>query len=133
MAVRVSFSRRRAMTAAIRLRIALAAVLTAGTIAPAAAADYAPVDCAKAASPSETAICSNYVLGQDEARMATLYQWTTSLVAMGQRGVLADQQAVFLKDRAACGSDVKCIGQLYEARIDQLEAVMKRIRERGPF
>jgi len=113
--------------------MAMVASAAAGLAAPAAATEYAPIDCARASSPSETAICANYVLGQDEARMATLYQWTTSLVAMGQRGALRDQQAVFLKDRAACGSDVKCIGQLYEARIDQLEAVMQRIRQHGPF
>lgn len=114
-------------------RAMLMAALMIGSAAPAAAADYAPVDCARAASPSETAICSNYKLGQDEARMATLYQWATSLVAMGQRGTLQDEQAAFLKDRAACGADVTCIGQLYEARIDQLEAVMKRIQQQGPF
>jgi uncharacterized protein len=111
----------------------LIVTLTFELASPSLAAGYAPLDCARAASPSETAICSNYRLGQDEARMATLYQWATSLVAMGQRGTLQDEQAAFLKDRAGCGADVTCIGQLYEARIDQLEAVLKRIQHHGPF
>ncbi len=49
----------------------------------AAAADYAPLDCKVAGSAAERTICSNYGLGQSEARVATLYALTTSLVAMG--------------------------------------------------
>jgi uncharacterized protein len=37
---------------------------------PARAADYAPIDCSKASSPAERAICRSYPLGQAEARMA---------------------------------------------------------------
>ena len=48
--------------------MAMVASAAAGLAAPAAATEYAPIDCARASSPSETAICANYVLGQDEAR-----------------------------------------------------------------
>jgi uncharacterized protein len=100
---------------------------------PADAADYAPLNCATAKSPAERAICHSYALGQLEARMATLYEWTTSLVAMGQRGDIEDAQRAFIKTREACGAKVDCIRSVYDARIKQLEAVMKRVASQGPF
>lgn len=97
------------------------------------AADYAPLDCAKAASPADKAICADYRLGQQEARMATLFEWTTSFVGMGQRGMIQDAQRAFIAAREACGSDVACLGGAYAKRIAQLEAVMEDIKSRGPF
>lgn len=99
----------------------------------AGAADYAPLNCSKADSEAQKIICSDYSLGQDEARMATLYALATSLVAMGQRGDIQDEQRAFLKDRDACGSNVNCIRNIYGTRIRQLDAVMSRIIQRGPF
>ena len=63
------------------------------------AADYAPLDCAKAVSPADKAICADYRLGQQEARMATLFEWTTSFVGMGQRGMIQDAQRAFIAAR----------------------------------
>lgn len=111
----------------LALLIALASTL------PAAAADYAPLHCAKAATAAEKTICASYGLGQAEARMATLYQWTTSFVAMGQRGNIQDQQAAFIKKREGCGADTKCIRSAYNTRIEQLEAVMDHVKQHGPF
>lgn len=100
---------------------------------PVAAADYAPLNCADAASPAEKAICSHYGLGQSEARMATLYQWSTAFVGMGQRGDMQDAQRDFLKRREQCGEDVACLRRIYETRIGQLQSVMEQVRARGPF
>ena len=100
---------------------------------PAGAADYAPLDCAAASSAAEKAICSHYGLGQSEARMATLYQWSTAFVGMGQRGDMQDAQRDFLKQRAACGADIACLRRIYETRIGQLQRVMEQVRARGPF
>jgi uncharacterized protein len=111
--------------------LALVAILFAA--APAHAADYAPLNCAAAKSPTERTICGNYALGQLEARMATLYEWAPSFVAMGQRGDLQDAQRAFLKTREACGANVGCIRNAYEGRIAQLQAVMAGIRAKGPF
>jgi uncharacterized protein len=97
------------------------------------AADYAPLDCTKASSSAERAICSDYGLGQQEARVATLFAVTTSLVAMGQRGDIQDQQRAFLKERDACKSNVSCLRQAYDARDRQLEAVLAQIKQHGPF
>ena len=121
-------------------RLALAggaAVLCAAALLfanlPARAADYAPLNCAAAQSVSDKAICGNYGLGQLEARMATLYQWGTSVVAMGQRGDMQDAQRAFIREREGCGADAGCLRRVYDARIAQLQVVMERVRERGPF
>lgn len=111
--------------------VALALGLVAGS--PAGAADYTPLNCTAARSPTERAICGSYALGQQEARMATLYEWTTALVAMGQRGDIQDAQRAFIKTREACGARIACISNAYDARIGQLEAVMKGVASKGPF
>ncbi|WP_424631836.1 lysozyme inhibitor LprI family protein [Bradyrhizobium sp. SYSU BS000235] len=103
------------------------------SVPAAEAADYAPLDCAKASSAAERTICSDYRLGQQEARVATLFEVTTSLVAMGQRGDIQDQQRAFLKERDACKSSVPCLRNVYEARDKQLESALAQIRQRGPF
>jgi uncharacterized protein len=114
------------------LTLALALIVALGTT-PVRAADYAPLNCVAAASPTERAICGNYELGQLEARMATLYQWSTSFVGMGQRGDMQDAQRAFIRERGACGAEVQCLRRIYEARISQLQGVMALVRERGPF
>jgi uncharacterized protein len=111
----------------------LASVSLAGVAQPAAAADYAPIDCAKASLPTEQIICRNYGLGQSEARMATLFGIVTSLVAMGQRGDIGDAQRQWLKTRNQCGTDVACIADAYKARIQTLSTVMDSIASHGPF
>ena len=111
------------------------ATLVAACAVPrtALAADYSPVDCAKASTPTELAICRNYALGQAEARMATLFGIATSLVAMGQRGDIGDAQKQWLKTRDACGGDVACLAEAYRKRIAVLDRVMTDIASRGPF
>ena len=113
----------------------LFAVFLAAALMPAAApaADYAPLDCAKAVSPADKAICSDYRLGQQEARVATLFEWTTSFVGMGQRGDIQDAQHAFIAAREACGADVGCLAAAYARRIARLEAVMEDVKSRGPF
>ena len=102
-------------------------------VSPAGGADYAPLNCALARSATEKVICANYGLGQLEARMATLYEWSTSFVGMGQRGDIQDAQRAFLKQRDACGRSIACMRGVYESRIGQLQAVMERVKEKGPF
>jgi uncharacterized protein len=108
-------------------------LVVTGRGVPAAAADYAPLDCTKTNSEAQRVICTNYGLGQIEARMATLFEVTTALVAMGQRGEIQDDQRIFLKERDACRSNIDCIQNIYDARINRLEAVISHIKERGPF
>lgn len=65
--------------------------------------------------------------------MATLYQWGTAFVGMGQRGDIQDAQREFLKQRESCGADIACLRRTYETRIGQLQRVMEQVRARGPF
>ncbi len=108
--------------------IAMASASTA-----ASAGEYAPLDCSKAQSSAERAICNNYSLGQSEARMATLFSIVTSLVAMGQRGNIQDDQRKWLQSRNACDNSVACLRESYAARIQTLETVMAGIASRGPY
>jgi uncharacterized protein len=112
--------------------LAAVACLTILT-APANAADYAPLNCGAASTVSEKTICDHYGLGQLEARMATLYQWTTAFVGMGERANMQDAQRIFLHERDSCGPEVRCLREVYEARIERMQGVMKRVEEKGPF
>lgn len=112
-----------------------AMVLVSVLIIPslALAADYAPINCTKATTPADVAICKTYSLGQDEAQMATLYGIAMSLVAMGQRGDIGDAQLQWIKTREACGSNVACLTKAYGARIPQLNTVIDGIASHGPY
>jgi uncharacterized protein len=121
-----SNNRRKLTVGAVALSLLAASV-------PARAADYAPIDCSKASSPTERAICRSYPLGQAEARMATMFGVVTSLVAMGQRGDIGDAQRKWLKERDACGDDTACIARAYQSRITALSAILDAIASRGPF
>jgi len=116
----------------LRCRLAL---LIGATLAPslAFAGNYAPLNCAKAQSQAERTICGSYALGQDEARMATLYAVATSLVAMGRRGDMEDAQRAWLRRREACGDRTACLSKAYADRIGALDTVIDDIKSRGPF
>ncbi len=96
-------------------------------------AAYAPVNCTKASVTAEKTICGTYQLGQDEARLATLYGLLTSLVAMGQRGDIIDAQQKWIAVRNACGNDTKCMDRVYQARIGNLSKQFDALAKRGPF
>lgn len=113
--------------------VALGIVALFGVTLPAAAIDYSPIDCAKATTPADRTICSTYTLGQDEARMATLYGIATGLVAMGQRGDIQDAQRAFIRTREACSTDTGCLARVYATRIRELSAVIDGIASRGPY
>lgn len=112
---------------------ARAAIVLAASAATAYAADYAPLNCSKAGTPTEHAICDSYALGQSEARMATLFAVATSLVAMGQRGDIQDAQRRWLAERDACGPKVSCLSEAYDKRIHALDKVISGIASRGPY
>ncbi|MBN9246871.1 MAG: hypothetical protein J0I81_05365 [Hyphomicrobium sp.] len=111
--------------------VAIIAMAMASTAAN--AGEYAPLDCSKAQSSAERTICKNYSLGQSEARMATLFSIVTSLVAMGQRGNIQDDQRKWLQSRNACADNLACLRESYAVRIQQLENVMAGIASRGPY
>lgn len=109
------------------------AIALASASGAAKAGDYAPLNCNKASSPAEQAICGSYALGQSEARVATLFSVATSLVAMGQRGDIQDAQRKWLATRDACGKNVGCLTEAYDQRTRALNAVIAGIASRGPY
>ena len=117
------------------MRCLFAAAMAAFLLSPGAAraGDYAPLDCGRAKSPAEKTICGSYALGQDEARMATLYAIARSLVAMGQRGDMQGAQRDWLQTRENCGDQVGCLKAAYAMRIKDLNATIAAIASRGPY
>jgi uncharacterized protein len=97
------------------------------------AASYAPLDCAKAATAAETTVCKTYALGQEEARLATLFGVLTSLVAMGHRADIADAQRRWVFVREACGNNADCLSRVYQTRINELSQALDDLAKRGPF
>lgn len=100
---------------------------------PGHAAPYAPIDCTKISTPTEATICKSYALGQDEARLATLFEVLTALVAMGQRGDLVDTQRRWISVRDACGSNTECLSRAYRSRIGELSQALDALAKQGPF
>jgi uncharacterized protein len=116
-----------------KLTIGLAALGLLVASVSAQAAEYAPINCSKASSPTERTICGSYLLGQADAHLATLFGVVTSLVAMGQRGDITDAQRKWLAQRDACRNDGACIARVYQSRISELSAAFDAIASRGPF
>ncbi|WP_235890719.1 lysozyme inhibitor LprI family protein [Martelella alba] len=86
---------------------------------PAAAASF---DChASGLSANEKTICDNLQLNDDDVKMATMYTMLKGLFAMGVSGDMADEQKAWLAKREACGTDVSCISEAYQERIDALQ------------
>lgn len=97
------------------------------------AAPYVPLDCAAASTAAEIAVCKSYVLGQDEARVATLFSVLTSLVAMGQRADLVDAQRRWITVREACGGNAECLSRAYQARLNELLQTLNDLKKCGPL
>lgn len=108
------------------------AMLATGLL-PLPAAQAASFDCGAAKAADEKAVCVNRDLSDLDVKTATLYDVLSHLVAMGQRGVLQDQQRAFLAYRATCGGRVTCIRKAYDARIAELNTGLQAIYARGPF
>ncbi|HAH11167.1 MAG TPA: hypothetical protein DCL54_04195 [Alphaproteobacteria bacterium] len=96
-----------------------------------AAAPY--INCPAASALDERTICRTIRLVQLDAEMATLYRLTLSLVGMGTRDSIKDEQADWLRARRACRTSVPCLRNHYEDRIETLDAILDRVRSEGPF
>jgi uncharacterized protein len=85
---------------------------------PAAAASF---DCERTdLAADETAICDNRALNDADVKMVTTFDILTSLLAMGNRDTLREEQSAWLKKRQACGADVACLTGAYEERMEAL-------------
>ncbi len=108
----------------------LDALLVTSTWQTASAASF---DCSKAEAADEKAVCADRQLNDQDVEMAVLYTQLKPLLGMGARGDMEDEQAAWLKRRAACGADQDCLGKAYQERIQQLRGGFEALSKRGPF
>ena len=92
-----------------------------------------PINCLKAASPTEKTICGDTTLVQLDARMDTEYTISLGFLAMGSAGAQRDLQRQFPAQRDACGTDKTCIRDLYNKRIAAFDSTIAHVRALGPF
>ncbi|CAN7273812.1 lysozyme inhibitor LprI family protein [Neorhizobium sp. LjRoot104] len=75
----------------------------------------------------EKVICDTRTLNDADVKMVTTFDILTSLMAMGNRGKLQDEQSAWLKRRQACGEDVECLRAAYGERLKQLDEAYKNL------
>jgi uncharacterized protein len=107
----------------------LVALLMTAAWQPAGAASF---DCSKAEAADEKAVCADRQLNDEDVEMAVLYTQLKPLLGMGARGDMEDEQAAWLKRRAACGADRACLGKAYQERVQQLRGGFEALAKRGP-
>jgi uncharacterized protein len=92
-----------------------------------------PIDCEKADTPTERAICNTPSLLQADARMTAYFDIATQFVGMGVRGHLVESQRAFPSVRNRCGTDKACILAAYSKQTAPLETVIANAKAHGPF
>jgi uncharacterized protein len=111
-------------------RLITALLLVAAAATPAAAASF---DCGKARTADERAICADRALNDQDVRVDQLYGITRHLVPMGGRDAIIGDQRAWLKNRHACGANRACLARSYDRRLAELNRVMQRVYQQGPF
>jgi uncharacterized protein len=92
------------------------------------ASQAASFDCTKTdLAADETVICKDLSLNDLDVKMVTTFDLLTSLMPMGNRDLLRDEQLSWLKTRQACEADVACIRAAYGERMKQLEDATKSL------
>ena len=94
----------------------LAAAALAFSVTAASAASF---NCKKAATATERAICGNVDLSDADSRMASLF-----FTVIGQSSIAAQikrDQKTFIRNRNGCGGNIRCLGSLYQIRIQELQ------------
>jgi uncharacterized protein len=105
-------------TAILLLAGFIPALVAPAVVTPAAAASF---DCERTdLAPDEKVICDTRVLNDADVKMVTTFDILTSLLAMGNRDKLREEQSAWLKKRQACGGDAACLTGAYEERMKQL-------------
>lgn len=83
----------------------------------------ASFDCTKAKAPEEIAVCTNPVLSSLDSEMGGLwFAYSRFPMLMGSNGNRRDEARAFLAERAGCGDDIGCLGNLYRQRIGTLQS-----------
>ncbi len=115
------------------LRIFCVSAWLIGSVAV-ASAQVAGFDCAKAANPTEAAVCHDPSLGANDVKMTAYYQIleTVNPAFSGMayrefRDNLRDEQSQWMtQERNACNGDAGCLAQAYDRRNDQLLSMITK-------
>jgi uncharacterized protein len=91
------------------------------------------IDCRYQLRPVDTTICTTPILAAMDLQMITLFNVLNHLVKPEVGVEMAATQEAFMKTRAACSTDVDCIGQTTARRISELDVILKDIASRGPY
>jgi uncharacterized protein len=110
-----------------------ALALTGLSLLSYAAQAASPIDCSRAANPTERTVCRTPTLLQADARMTAYFEIAIQFVAMGQRGDLGESQQAFPAERNKCGTDKACILAAYKKQTAPLEAVIAHVKTLGPI
>jgi len=97
----------------------------------AAPAFAAGLDCARAATSVETAICANESLRKLDFRLSSVYG-RLAAAQSSQRGPLRRAQLDWLKTRDRCGADANCIAARYDERLGVLQTQLHDISAYKP-
>lgn len=120
---------RPAKTAAVAMALGFSVTvgsLCAAIVAAPSPAMAASFDCERPdLAADEKVICDTRALNDADVKMVTTFDILTSLLPMGNRGKLQDEQTVWLKRRQACAADAACIGKAYDERLKQLQEAYK--------
>ncbi|MEM8555430.1 MAG: lysozyme inhibitor LprI family protein, partial [Pseudomonadota bacterium] len=79
-------------------------------------------NCAKASTPTETAICGNAELAMLDLNMANAYRRTLDRLTGGDEEFVRQRQRTWIEERDACGGDETCLTTSYGQVITLLES-----------
>lgn len=103
-------------------RTGLAVLFCLGGLALTPAARAASFDCAKAAAPTDKAICKDPAVSRLDEQVAAAFKAAQALWPAGNwKTYILGEQRAWLKDRnAICKADAACLKQDYERRLTYL-------------
>jgi uncharacterized protein len=87
------------------------------------------INCKLAATPTETAICSDKNLQTLDSKLTRQYR---QLSAASPQRALVQSQKTWLAQRDSCAADARCIGDAYTARIAELSQQLDRVNAYQP-
>ena len=93
------------------------------TAFPAMAASF---DCNHVRLPDEKAVCASRQL---DIELSVKYHFLHGLYAMGAAGNLQDAQEAWLIRRRQCQADTRCLTELYQQRLQELDGLYEAIRK----
>jgi len=113
------------------MRPCLSFVAIAALGACAAPAFAAGLECSRAATATEKAICADQNLRKLDVQLSTAYG-RLAAAQPAQRGALRRAQADWLKTRDRCGADTGCIAMRHEERLTALQTQLRYVNAYKP-